>query len=284
MARSLNRRAGPRLPWGQIASHLVLMLLAVLFLFPFYVMLATSFRSPAELFTPEFHLLPQQFTGLKYYIESLTTSPVLTFMKNGVIIALGILAVQILTAIPCAYALAKFTFRGRELLFAVVIFALTVPIQVPALPLYLGLNALGLLDTYFAAMAPSFLSVFAIFLFRQSFKSYPDEILQAARLDGLSEWAILWRIVVPGSIPAIAAFAVFSITTHWNDLYWPLIVIRSNELMTPPLGLATFADIESGENYGALMATATILTAPLMIAFMLAQRQFVRGVTMTGVK
>ena len=268
----------------QLAAHTALLFLAFLFLFPFYVMLVTSFRAPQELFTPVFHWLPQQFTGLDYYVEALTTSPVLTFMKNGAIISLGILAVQLLTAIPCAYALAKMEFRGRDLIFAVVIFALTIPIQAPALPLFLGLNAFGLLDTYFAAMLPSFLSVFAIFLLRQTFKSYPDEIIHAARLDGLSEWSILWRIVVPGAIPAISAFAIFSLTTHWNDLYWPLVVIRSNELMTPPLGLSYFADSETGENYGALMAVATILTLPLMVAFLIAQRQFIRGITMTAVK
>lgn len=284
MSKTRQAGAGMRYPLGQFASHAFLLALAFIFMFPFYVMLVTSFRAPQELFTPEFNWLPQTFTGAHYYIESLTATPVLTFMKNGVIISLGILLVQLLTAIPCAYALAKFEFRGRELLFAIVIFALTVPIQVPALPLFLGLNAIGALDTYFAAMMPFFLSVFAIFLFRQSFKSYPDEIIHAARLDGMSEWTILWTIVVPGSVPAIAAFSVFSLTSHWNDLYWPMIVIRSNELMTPPLGLAYFADSESGENYGALMATATILTAPLMLAFLFAQRQFIRGITMTGVK
>lgn len=280
-----GRTAPPsRFPVRQLLSHAILLVLAFLFLFPFYVMLVTSFRAPQELFTPVFNWLPQQFTGARYYVEAITTSPVLTFMKNGVIITLGILVVQLATAIPCAYALAKMEFRGRDLIFAIVIFVLTIPIQAPALPLYLGLNYLGALDTYFAVMLPSFLSVFAIFLLRQTFKSYPDEIIHAARLDGLSEWSILWTIVVPGAVPAIAAFSVFSVTAHWNELYWPMVVIRSNELMTPPLGLAYFADSEIGENYGAMMATATILTAPLMIAFLLAQRQFIRGITMAAVK
>ncbi|RJL05725.1 carbohydrate ABC transporter permease [Paracoccus siganidrum] len=269
---------------AQILSHVVLLFLAFLFLFPFYVMIVTSIRSPQELFVREFRWLPQQFTGLQYYIQAVTDIPALTFLKNGVIVSGGILFVQLLTAIPCAYALAKFQFRGRDLLFAVVLFSLTVPIQAPALPLFLGLSAIGAIDTYFAAMAPFFLSVFAIFLFRQTFRSYPDEIIQAARMDGMSEWAILWTIVVPGCLPSIAAFSVFSVVAHWNDLYWPMVVIRSTELMTPPLGLAVFADSESGANYGALMAMAAILTAPLMVGFLLAQRHFIRGITMTGVK
>ncbi|SIQ82984.1 carbohydrate ABC transporter membrane protein 2, CUT1 family [Paracoccus thiocyanatus] len=269
---------------GQILAHVILLFLAFLFLFPFYVMIVTSVRSPQELFVPQFRWLPQQFTGLQYYIQALTEIPALTFLKNGVIVSGGILLVQLLTAIPCAYALAKFQFRGRDLLFALVLFSLTVPIQAPALPLFLGLNAIGAIDSYFAAMAPFFLSVFAIFLFRQTFRSYPDEIIQAARLDGMPEWAILWTVVVPGCLPSVAAFSVFSVTAHWNDLYWPMVVIRSTDLMTPPLGLSFFADSESGANYGALMATATILTAPLMLGFLLAQRHFVRGITMTGVK
>lgn len=269
---------------GQILSHVILLFLAFLFLFPFYVMIVTSVRSPAELFVPEFRWLPESFTGLQYYIQAVTDIPALTFLKNGILISGGILIIQLLTAIPCAYALAKFEFRGRDLLFALVLFSLTVPIQAPALPLFLGLNAIGAIDTYFAAMVPFFLSVFAIFLFRQTFRSYPDEIIQAARLDGMSEWAILWTIVVPGCLPSVAAFSVFSVTAHWNDLYWPMVVIRSNDLMTPPLGLAFFADSESGANYGALMAMATILTTPLMIGFLFAQRHFIRGITMTGVK
>ena len=126
--------------------------------------------------------------------------------------------------------------------------------------------------------------MFAIFLLRQFFKGFPDDILQAARLDGMSELEIVWRIVVPGSWPAIAAFSVFSFVAHWNDLYWPLIVISDINLAPPPLGMMYLTDAETGSNYGALSAAATIISAPLVIAFMLARRQFVAGITMTGVK
>jgi multiple sugar transport system permease protein len=126
--------------------------------------------------------------------------------------------------------------------------------------------------------------VFAIFLLRQFFKGFPDDILQAARLDGMSELEIVWRIVVPSAWPAIAAFAVFSFVAHWNDLYWPLIVISDTNLATPPLGMMFFADAESGSNYGALTAAATMLTAPLVLAFLFARRRFIDGITMTGIK
>ena len=282
LAHPLLQRLGitPR----EMVLHAILLTGVFVTLFPFYWMILTSVRPAQEVFSAGFTWLPQTFVGLDNFAAALAQAPLLRFMLNGVIICSGILVVQLLTAIPCAYALAKFEFRGRELLFALTLFALCVPIQVPALPLYVALAYTGTLDSYFALMVPFFLSVFAIFLFRQVFKSFPDEIIQAARLDGLSEMAILWQIVVPSAGPAIAAFAVFSVTAHWNDLYWPLIVVTSKELAPPPLGMMYFADNETGANFGALMAAATLLTAPLMIAFLFAQRHFIRGVTMTGVK
>lgn len=274
----------PGLTPGQLAMHAALLLCAFVTLFPFYWMLLTAFRPSQEVFSPTFHWLPQVFVGFENFRAAFSKAPLLRFMANGVIICAGILAVQLLTAIPCAYALAKYEFRGRNLLFALVLFGLCVPVQAPALPLYMGLAATGTLDSYFAMMLPFFLSVFAIFLFRQTFRSFPDDIIHAARLDGMGEGEILWRVVVPSSKPTIAAFAVFSVTAHWNDLYWPLIVVTSPELAPPPLGMMYFIDTDLGANFGALMAAATMLTAPLTILFLFAQRHFVQGVTMTGVK
>ncbi|WP_428832876.1 carbohydrate ABC transporter permease [Pseudaminobacter soli (ex Li et al. 2025)] len=269
---------------GQIAMHAFLLACAFAMLFPFYWMVLTAFRPSQEVFSATFHWLPQTFVGFDNFREAFAKAPLLRFMANGAIICSGILAVQLLTAIPCAYALAKYEFRGRNLLFALVLFALCVPVQVPALPLYMGLAFTGTLDSYFSLMLPFFLSVFAIFLFRQVFRSFPDDIIHAARLDGMGEMEILWRVVVPSASPAIAAFAVFSITAHWNDLYWPLIVVTSPELAPPPLGMMYFSDTDLGSSFGALMAAATLLTAPLTILFLFAQRHFVQGVTMTGVK
>jgi multiple sugar transport system permease protein len=124
--------------------------------------------------------------------------------------------------------------------------------------------------------------MFAIFLLRQNFKSFPDEIIHAARLDGMSELEIVWRVVTPSAIPAITAFSIFSLVAHWNDLYWPLIVISSTELAPPPLGMLLFASAESGANYGALMAGASLITAPMVLAFLIARRRFIQGITMTS--
>src|SRR6476646_8245646 len=176
------RAARPITPAGALARralsllvvHAILIAGAVFILLPFVWMLITSIKSPSEIFAVDFSLWPKR-----------------------VIVCAGILLVQVLVAVPCAYALAKLRFPGRSTLLALVLLALCIPIQVPALPLYMGLARLGLLNPYFAIMMPFFLSVFAIFLFRQFFKSYPDEIIHGARLDGMSEFEIVWLIVVP---------------------------------------------------------------------------------------
>ncbi len=269
---------------GSVAAHFFLILGAIFILLPFVWMLLTSIRPASEVFTAGFNPIPSRFAGGTNYSEALTKSPLLQYMLNGVIVCAGILIVQLLFAIPAGYALAKLSFRAQPFIFGLVLFGLTVPIQVTALPIYIALANLNLLNTYFAIMLPFFLSVFGIFLFRQFFKSFPQEIIHAARLDGFTELEIILRIITPSAIPAIAAFSVFSVTAHWNDLYWPLIVTTSADHATPPLGMMIFRDQETGSNYGALMAGAAIITAPLIIAFLFAQRQFVRGITMTGVK
>jgi multiple sugar transport system permease protein len=265
-------------------THGLLLCGAIFMLLPFVWMLITSIKPPAEIFNAEISLWPKQFYGVENYRFALEKAPLLRFALNGVILCVGILVVQLLVAIPCAYALAKLRFPGRNLLFVLVLLGLCIPVQVPAMPLYIALAELGLLNTYFSMMVPFFLSVFAIFLFRQFFRGFPDDIIQAARLDGMSEFEIVWRIVTPSAWPAIAAFSVFSAVAHWNDLYWPLIVISDAKLAPPPLGMMFFADAETGSNYGALTAAATILTAPLVIAFLIARRRFIDGITMTGVK
>ncbi len=264
--------------------HVVLAAGAAFMLLPFYWMVLTSIRSPAEIF--DVSLLPfvRHADVAENYYRAASQVPMGRFMLNGVIVCLGILVVQILTAVPAAYALAKLRFRGQKLLLTLVIAALCVPVQALALPLYVGLAQAQLLNTYFAMMAPFFLSVFAIFLFRQSFRSYPDEIIEAARLDGFSHTEICWGLVLRGSLPALAAFSVFSVVAHWNDLYWPMIVVSDTALAPPPLGMLYFSDVESGANYGALMAGATLITAPMVLCFLLARRNFIAGITMTGVK
>ena len=205
-------------------------------------------------------------------------------LLNSLIVCVGILVVQLVTAIPAAYALAKLKFRGSTILFGTVVASLTIPINVTSIPIYIGIVKVGLLDTHVAMMFPFFISVFAIFLFRQFFRTFPDSIIQAARIDGFSEMEIVLRLILPSAVPAIAAFSVFSFVAHWNDLYWPLIVVTSSERATPALGILAFRDAETGGNYGALMAAAALITGPMIVGFLVARRAFVRGITMTGVR
>lgn len=269
---------------SRLAAHAVLLTGGAIVMLPLVWMILTSIRAPDEVFSAGMSLLPGTFYAAQNYSYALREAPLLRYMANGAIVCAAILAIQLVVAIPAAYALAKLSFRAKPALFALVLLGLTIPIQVPAIPLYIALSSLGLLNTYFALVFPFMLSLFAIFLFRQFIRSFPDEVIHAARIDGFTEIEIVLRLLVPALKPAIAAFAVFSVTAHWNDLYWPLIVTTSPEHATPPLGMLQFRDAETGSNYGALMAGAAIVTAPLVAAFLLAQRQFIQGITMTGRK
>jgi multiple sugar transport system permease protein len=257
--------------------HAILFASAALVLMPFVWMVSLSLKPPGEIFRAGFSLLPEQWFAYQNYARALTASPLPRYLFNGVVVCAAILALQLATAAPVAYALAKLRFPGRESLFAVVLIGLLIPHQVLALPLFILAYQLGLLNTYAALVLPFAVSPFAIFLFRQFFKSIPDDIVHAARLDGLSEFAIVWRIMMPSALPALIAFSIFSVVSHWNDLFWPLIAVRSEDLMPPPLGIMAFKNEEAGSDYGPLMACATLVVAPLIVAFLAAQRWFVEG-------
>lgn len=267
-----------------IFAHGLLWVGVLFSIFPFLWMLLTSLRSSGDAFNTDAMFWPQQWDAINNYAVALTETPVLRFMFNGVFVCLGILLVQVATALPCAYAIAKLQFRGKTLLIATVVFCLAIPFQALALPLFMGLAEIHLLNSYFALMSPFFVSVFAILMLAQFLRVYSDEVLDAARLDGLSEGAILWRLILPASKPAIAAFAIFSVSYHWNDLYWPLIVVNTPDLAPPTLGILFFRSDESGNRIGPLMAAATIVTLPLVVFFLTAQRRFVQGITLTGLK
>ncbi len=262
----------------------LLSLAAFVVLAPYIWMVAVSVKPQDEVFKASLSLIPQKWALVENYGKVLATIPVWTYIVNGLIVCFGILFFQILFAVPAAYALAKLSFRGRELVFGLVMLGLLVPYQTTALPLYLGIHQLGLLNSYTALIAPFTCSVFAIFLFRQFFRAIPDDLINAARIDGMGEFSIVWRVVLPNALPAATAFAIFSVVAHWNDLFWPLIVIQKGDLYTPAMGILAFRSVEAGEDYGALMAAALLVTAPLVLAFLLAQRRFIEGITMTGLK
>ena len=257
---------------------------AALILFPFVFMLSTSLKPQAEVFSSGLSLIPHKWAFVENYTKALTRIPMLRILLNGVVVCAAIVAFQVLFALPCAYALAKLRFRGREWIFGMVILGLLVPIHAISIPLYAAARSMFLLNTLAILIVPFTLSVFAIFLFRQFIRTIPDDLILAARSDGLSESAIVWRIILPNAWPAASAFAIFSVVAHWNDLYWPLIAVSKTHLATPSLGLLFFRAAEAGDDYGALMAATVLITAPLVLFFLFAQRLFIEGMTMSGLK
>lgn len=229
----------------------------------------------------ECSMRPVVFNYTKAFIEA----PLLRYLLNGVIVTISIFIIQVIVALPAAYALAKLKFWGREAVFSLVLFCLLIPVHAIALPLYIMLAKLGLTNTYAALVVPWTISVFGIFLMRQFFMTVPDDLIDAARMDGMSEFTIVWRVMLPTAIPALLAFAIFSIVAHWNDYFWPRIVVTgSRDLFTPPLGLREFKGDADGSFFGPMMATATIIVTPLIVAFLIAQRHFIDGITLSGMK
>ena len=219
------------------------------------------------------------------YSKAFSQAPLLRYLLNGVIVTISIFLIQIVVALPAAYALSKLRFWGREIVFSIVIIGLLIPVHAIALPLYIMLAKVSLINTYAALIVPWTISVFGIFLMRQFFMTVPDDLIDAARMDGMSEYAIVWRVMLPTAIPALLAFAIFSVVAHWNDYFWPRIVITGDRsLFTPPLGLREFKGDADGSFYGPMMATATVIVTPFIVAFLLAQKRFIEGITLTGMK
>ena len=294
-------------PFGVLETlrHAVLIGGALIVLLPFYLMVSYSLKSPREIVTNTGGFLGAQAPFVDEYCVQLGGSeancrvmpvvynyrtafrkaPLLRYLLNGVVVTASIFLLQALVALPCAYALAKLRFRGRDAVFTLVLLSLLVPVHAIALPLYVMLAKLGLINTYAALIVPWTISAFGIFLMRQFFMTVPDELVDAARLDGMSELGIVWRVMLPVAVPALLAFAIFSVVAHWNDYFWPRLVITGDrDLFTPPLGLREFKGDADGDNFGPMMATATVIVTPLVVAFLLAQRRFVEGIAMSGMK
>ncbi len=291
--------------FGETMKHAFLLLCSIIVILPFYLMLSYSFKSPVEIETNTGGFFGAQelmvdgkclkagrpeaectMRPIVYnYTAAFSEAPLVRYLLNGVIVTLSIFFIQVLIALPCAYALSKLRFWGRDVVFGLVLFCLLIPVHAIALPLYVMLAKLGLTNTYAALIIPWTISVFGIFLMRQFFMTVPDDLIDAARMDGMSEFAIVWRVMLPTAIPALLAFAIFSVVAHWNDYYWPRIVITGDrDLMTPPLGLRMFKSDLDGDEYGPMMAAATVIVTPLVVAFLLAQRRFIEGITLSGMK
>lgn len=294
---------GYNTPFSTAAKHAVLIIGALIVILPFYIMATYSLKDPIEITSGTGGVFGKQeaffdpgcvqsgnakedcfFNPIAYnYGQAFSKAPLLRYLFNGVVVTLSIFFIQVLVALPCAYALSKLRFWGRELVFTMVLLGLLIPVHAIALPLYIMLSKVGLTNTYAALVIPWTISVFGIFLMRQFFMTVPDDLIDAARMDGMSEFAIVWKVMLPTAIPALLAFGIFSIVAHWNDYFWPRVVITgTRELFTPPLGIREFASGIDGSDYGPMMATACVIVVPLIVAFLLAQRRFIQGITLTG--
>ncbi|TAJ87766.1 MAG: carbohydrate ABC transporter permease [Reyranella sp.] len=267
-----------------LARHVVLISGAVLVLLPLLWAIRISLLPAEDVFSPKFHLLPSRWIGFENYARALTASPLLHFLANGVFVCVAIIVCQLLVAIPAAYVLAKARVPGLRLIWLAVLVALVVPPAALALPLFIMAAGAGLIDTYAGLILPWTISPLGIFLLRQAFLRIPDEMIEAARLDGLGEGEILVRLLVPMISPAIGALVIISLVAHWNDLLWPSVVVTSGAKATPPFGVMLFQVQEIGSDYGPLLAGALMIAAPLLVLFALAQRRFLDGMTWLGSK
>ena len=272
-AASIRQGRRPRFSPGGAGVWLFLAALGVVALFPFFLMLCTSLKPIDEIFETG-RLLPRRIS-LVGYATVFAHSLLLRYLLNGVIVTVLILAGQLLVTIPAAYAFAKLSFRGREALFSLVLAALVFPRYIAAVPNFLFLSRLRLIDTYAALTLPFIGSPLGVFLLRQFFRQVPWEYFDAARLDGCSLSQMLRLVLMPLIRPAVGAFAIFSIVSHWNDFFWPLVVVQTAKMFTPPAGIVYFADAEAGTRWDIVMAAAVVIIAPLLLTFIAARRQFI---------
>lgn len=268
--------------WRAAGVNAALLALAALSLAPLAWMLSVSFmpRGEAAQFPPP--LLPSAPT-LDNYRELFARTGMARHFGNSLLLAVSITGLSLLVNTMAGYAFAKLRFRGRERLFQLLLAALVVPAQVAMLPLFLLMKQLGLVDSYWGVILPAMASVFGIFLVRQYARSIPDELIEAARIDGAGELRIFFRIVLPLLRPVLATLAVFTFMTSWNDFMWPLIVLTGQEHYTLPVALASLSR-EHVMDVELMMAGAVVTVAPVLALFLLLQRHYLHGLLLGSVK
>lgn len=267
----------------KLINGIGLVIVVCIFALPFVWMISTSFKSLGETLTFPPQWLPEQLLW-ENFAKAWNSGPFLTYITNSIIVSISILVLQFATIIPAAYAFARYRFRGSNFFFGLTMITLMIPTQLIFLPVYLQMSQWGLLDTLWALILPFASSAFGIFLLRQTFKQVPEELLEAARLDGASEWKIIFKIMVPMAKPTLVTFGLFSFITHWNDYFWPLVMTTSDVARTLPLGITQLREVEGGVAWNIIMAGNMMLVLPILIVFFFAQRQIIQAFVYTGVK
>jgi multiple sugar transport system permease protein len=295
---AVRRRGWPALQAtaASVVIYALLLIGVVLFTAPWAWMVTASLQSIGDMFDWPPHWIPRS-PSLNNYVRFFATENVGRYFFNSAYVALFVTALQLFFNSLAAYTFAKRRFPGRDFLFVMMLGTMMIPGQVTLIPSYLilqhmplfggnniwGQGGHGWLDSYWGLIAPGAVSVFGIFLLRQYMKSIPDDLLDAARMDGASEFRIYGQIVVPLSRPALAAMAIFTFTYAWNDFFWPLIITSSEELRVLQVGLALFV-VKHRTVWDLVMAGSVVATLPVIVLFLLFQRHFMRGIALSGMR
>lgn len=267
---------------GDVVEKGICLLVMFIVLIPFIWMVSMSFKTDAEImsFPPSF--FPKEFT-LKHMTAIWKRIPLLTYIKNTVIFAVGVAFVSVMIDSLAGYAFARIRFRGRELLFSLILLTMMVPFQITMIPLYIETYKLGILDTFVGLILPRAATAYGIFFMRSFFLGLPKDLEESARIDGLHEFGIYTRIMLPLCKPAFITLFIFVLMGNWNDLLYPMMMTSSTKMRTLPAGLAMFVG-EGLTEVGPSMAGAFISMVPLFVLYCMAQKYFVQGIAVSGMK
>lgn len=276
-----------RLTWAVVAEaivkHAVLITLSVVFIIPLFWMVSGSLKTKTDLNALPIVWFPHTLT-LENYIYGLQVFPFARYFFNTAVICVLSMIGAALSSAMVAYGLSRIEWPLRSPLFAIILGTMMIPFYVTMIPLFRIFRTMGWVDTWLPLIVPHFLGVpFFIFLLRQFFLSIPKELSESARIDGANEWTIFWRVILPLAKPALAAVALFQFLNSWNDLLGPLIYLSDSDSYTVSQGLNFFRG-EYSTQYGPLMAASTLVVIPVIVVFFFAQRTFIQGITLTGVK
>ncbi len=265
---------------GRIMIWTVLLLGGLLMITPILFMFSTSLKTSGQIY--DLRLIPQNPT-FSNYIKVLTEGEFLRWFLNSSFVAICVTTSNCFFDSLVGYTLAKFSFRGRQFVFIAILSTLMIPTEMLVIPWYLMSANLGWLDSYWGIMFPGMMTAFGTFLMKQFFETVPDDFIEAARMDGLSEFTIWWKIAMPLVTPALSALAIFTFLGNWTAFFWPLISTTSKELYTLPVGLTSFA-VEQSIQWEMIMTGAALATIPTLLVFLALQRFIVRGVMLAGLK
>jgi len=263
-------------------TYLALFVGGLVVLLPFYWTLVTSIKIPSETISYPIVWFPSQITFAHYQKAWHANFPI--YYRNSIIVSVSVLIGTTFTSAMAGFLFAKYEFPFKDTLFLFVLATMMIPFIVVLIPVYLLVGVVfHLKDTLWALIIPALISPFGIFLMRQFIQSIPDELLNAARIDGASDWMIFWRIVLPLCKPALSALAIFHFIWIWNDFLWPLIVTDTDNSRTLPIGVMLFA-FQRWQQYNLAIASSMLVLAPLVVFYFIFQRAFVQGIVMTGLK